>query len=359
MKKSKTIKHVKIQKEIKKMIVSGALKPGDKLASEAEFMARHGVSSITVRKALVNLAEEGLIKRIQGKGSFVAETQEGHASGLIAVIMPYSLEPDISHLVILQGIQRQLSGDNYTLITEWYEKGVESEKQAIQRVIERKVDGLLIYPNAPEEDMELYLNVSKMGIPHVWLDRNHFLIEGSFVGSDNYRGGLLAVQHLVDLGHREIVFFEHEFGLSSERERYAGFNHILDKHGLTAGRRYALDEKRENNVALLCARIQSGEITGIFCANDKVALHIIHLMQNEGVNVPQDVSVVGFDNWEGLKFMSQRLTTIQQDFMALGMMSAKLLVDMINNGGLPTPLKYVTPVSLIAGDTTAALRSNR
>jgi len=346
-----TIKHVVVQEDIRKTIISGLLKPGDKLASEAELMSSYGVSSITVRKALVNLAEEGLIKRIQGKGSFVSDIPTTSASGMIAAVMPYSDEPDVSHLVILQGIQRQLSGNKYSLITEWYEKGVETEKHAIKRVVKKNVDGLLLYPSVPE-DMEMFLSVNEMGIPHVWLDRNNYLIESSFVGSDNYRGGMLAVQHLCDLGHKNIAFVEHEFGLSSEQERYAGFNHILEKNGL-AGRRLSVEN---GGVAELCERIRTRDITGIFCANDKVAVQVLNILQSEGLVVPRDVSIVGFDNWDGLKFLSQRLTTIHQDFMALGMMSAKLLVDIINNNGLPTPLKYVTPVSLVVGDTTAPPR---
>ena len=346
-------KHIQIQEDIKEMILNNQLQQGDKLASEAEFMSRYSVSSITVRKALGALAEEGFIRRIQGKGSFVNDVSAVSASSMIAVLMPYSNNPDVSHLVILQGIQRMLREEKYSLIIEWYEKGIETERHAIKRVVEKNIDGFLLYPNAPDEDLEMLLYVNGLDIPNVWLDRYNYMIESSFVSSDNYKGGILATQHLCDLGHKNIVFLEHEFSLSSEQERYAGFNHVLERNNLKAHRRFTVSD---SDIADLCERIRSRDVTGIFCVNDKVAVETISMLQGEGISVPEDVSIVGFDNWDGLKLLSQRLTTIQQDFMALGMMSAKLLIDIISNDDFPAPLKYVTPVSLVKGDTTSPPR---
>jgi DNA-binding LacI/PurR family transcriptional regulator len=344
-------KYTRIMQDIKNAIISGDLQPGERIKSEAEYIRIYSVSSITIRKAMDGLAQEGYLRRVKGKGSFVSDKWQSGYSKRIAVILPFSGQPDISLLKIQMGIQQYLNLIDYSLIVDWYDSANSTEKSVIDKVMNQHVEGILYYSMDPAINSAPFDDLQKRNIPFVCIDRYDIFRHCNYAGPDNYSGGALAARHLLDLGHKKLRFLSLNFSLSSERERYDGFCSVLHREGINFGLNHVL---RKIDCEKLAKEIRGGQVTGIFCANDFSAMKLIEGLKNPDIRVPRDLSVIGFDKWAGLDHTGLNLTTIRQDFYATGMAAAKLLFELISSQTVTLPVHLLTSVELEEGDTTAA-----
>jgi DNA-binding LacI/PurR family transcriptional regulator len=343
-------KYMQVMQDIKASITNGDLRPGDRLKAEAEYIRIYSVSSITIRKAMAGLVQEGYLRRVKGRGSFVSDTWQSGYSKRVAAIMPYIGQPDMSLLNIQLGIQKYLSSIGYSLIVDWYDSANSSEKSAIDKVINQHVEGILYYSINPATNRTLFDDLQERNIPFVCIDRYDIFRNCNYVGSDNYSGGALAAKHFLDMGHKKLRYLSLNFFLSSERERYDGFCSVLNREGINFGLDHVI---QKSDLEELAEEVRRGQVTGIFCANDFSAMKLIGGLKTLGIRVPQDLSVIGFDKWAALDHTGLNLTTIRQDFYAIGMTAAKLLFELI--GGLITavPVHILTSVTLVTGDTAA------
>jgi DNA-binding LacI/PurR family transcriptional regulator len=346
-------KYIQVMRDIKASIINGGLRPGDKLKGEAEYMQTYSVSSITIRKAMDGLAQEGYLRRVKGKGSFVSDKWQSGYSKRVAVIMPFIGQPDISLLKIQLGIQKYLNQIGYSLIVDWYDSTNSAEKSVIDKVIDQHVEGILYYSMDPAMNRALFDDLERKNIPFVCIDRYDIFRRCNYAGSNNYSGGALAARRLLDMGHKKLRYLSLNFSLSSERERYDGFCSVLQREGIDFGPGHIL---QENDFEKLAGEIRGGQITGIFCANDFSAMKLIEGLKKLDIQTPRDLSVVGFDKWAGLDHTGLNLTTIRQDFYAIGMAAAKLLFELISGPDTAIPVHILTSVELVAGDTVAAPR---
>jgi DNA-binding LacI/PurR family transcriptional regulator len=344
-------KYIQVMQDIKASIINGDLQPGDRLKGEAEYIQTYSVSSITIRKAMDGLVQEGYLRRVKGKGSFVSDKWQSGYSKRIAVIMPFIGQPDISLLKIQLGIQKYLNLIDYSLIVDWYDSVTGTEKSAVDKVLNQHVEGILYYSMDPTMNRALFDDLQEKNIPFVCIDRYDIYRRHNYAGSDNYSGGALAARHLLDLGHKKLRYLSLAFLLSSERERYDGFCSVLHREGINFGLSHVL---QKNDFEKLAREIRKGQITGIFCANDLSAMKLIEGLKKLDIRVPQDLSVIGFDKWAGLDHTGINLTTIRQDFEAVGMAAAKLLFELISGTTAVAPVHILTSVELVAGDTAAA-----
>jgi GntR family transcriptional regulator of arabinose operon len=343
-------KYIQVMQDIKASIVNGDLQPGDRLKAEAEYMQTYSVSSITIRKAMDSLAQDGYLRRVKGKGSFVSDKWQSGYSKRVAVIMPFIGQPDISLLKIQLGIQKYLNLIGYSLIVDWYDSTNSAEKSVIDKVINQHVEGILYYSMDPTINRVLFDDLERKNIPFVCIDRYDIFRRCNYVGSNNYSGGALAARHLLDLGHKKLRYLSLNFFLSSERERYDGFCSVLYREGVSFGLDHVL---QKNDFEKLAGEIRTGQVTGVFCANDFSAMKMIEGLKKLDIQVPQDLSIIGFDKWAGLDHTGLNLTTIRQDFYATGMAAAKLLFELISSPDT-VPVHILTSVELVSGDTVAA-----
>jgi DNA-binding LacI/PurR family transcriptional regulator len=218
------LKYEIVKQAILNQIQTGELSPGDKLPSEEEFMKQFNVSGITIRKALTELASEGHIIRIKRKGTFVNEPKSiENPSHLIALILSAEDYYDVSYMKIIKGAQRMAAEFNYSLIVEWSNENLAIELASIQKMLNRNVDGFLIYPFDPIKSIDNYKLIEQKGIPYVLLDRYDVNHPCYFSGCNNYDGAILATGELLRLKHNKIKFAGYHFFLKSEQERFDGY----------------------------------------------------------------------------------------------------------------------------------------
>ncbi|WP_309252315.1 GntR family transcriptional regulator [Paenibacillus spongiae] len=310
---------MKIQDYIRELIQSENLAAGDRIPTEKELMERFNVSKITVVNALSALAAENMITRIRGKGSFVGfqpeETTEWQEpviaavpelepeieaeNGRIGVILPFI--HDFFAIRIITGIQNALRERGYRSLFMLSEGCVNKEKEAIQSMKEFGVKGMLIFPVDDQQYNEEILSMKLGRFPFVLIDRYLPGIETNYIASDGKQGIAMAVEHLWQLGHREIaICSDSPLQTVTVQERLDGYMEALKLKGALINPTHMITGFRLDNVNNsdhpLYRYIRSRLATAYITLNGELGIHIYKMAERAGLRVPEDLSIVTFDD---------------------------------------------------------------
>ncbi|KSU56360.1 transcriptional regulator, LacI family [Microbacterium enclense] len=169
------------------------------------------------------------------------------------------------------------------------------------------------------------------------------------VGMDQRAGARLAVEHLIAGGHRSIAHLAGPQDWYDARERDQGWQEAQDEAGLTRGLRIAGDWTSDFGYDV-AKTTDWGDTTAIFAANDQIALGAIHGLQERGIDVPSQISIVGFDDLSDARHFLPPLTTVRQDFEALGKLALQQIIDAIEGDIDPTH-DTIEPVLTVRNST--------
>lgn len=214
------------------------------------------------------------------------------------------------------------------------------------RLLDRSVDGAVLTTSLLRSSLPLRL--AEQGMPFVQLNRTSELVDADAVTADNVAGGALAARFLLDLGHRHIgaIFGPEETSTARDRER--GFRSVLDEAGISLPSRwvrrgwYGYQDGRDQFLSLMKVDRRP---SAVFCVNDHVAIGALNAGIEAGIRVPEDVSVVGFDDLAMASWPAFRLTTIKVDFGRMAHQAAELLVARVKHPD-GTPRHETFPVAL-------------
>jgi DNA-binding LacI/PurR family transcriptional regulator len=174
---------------------------------------------------------------------------------------------------------------------------------------------------------------------------------GLSVGVDQTAGARLATQHLVELGHRDIIHVSGPLTWTEARARRAGYVDVMQTAGLPVRADIEGDWTPARGYAIGRELVTRNDFSAVFIANDQMAIGILHAFAEVGLSVPGDVSVVGFDDVPEAAYLNPALTTVRQDFHAVGQRAIELLTAVIDGVSNATPL--LAP-ELIVRDSTRA-----
>jgi len=353
--------------------------PGDKIPSENELAERFNVSRITVKNALSKLNEDGLIFRVQGKGSFISPdplgepliyssepAKNGKNKGLVAYLMPRLRNSFTARM--LDGIESELAKNGYRLIFCKTQDSQETEKEMLQEVIQLGVKGIIIFPVDGETYSEDILRLTLIDFPLVVVDRYLRGIETNCVYADNVEGARAATAHLIALNHRKIGFISTSYpGTTSLEDRLTGYEKALAEHNIPVEHRLRLthfapepmnavlddgaaDETSKKEIQAFLK--ENPDITGVFAVNAAVGLTLIEAALELGIRVPGQLSVVFFDNYELAALSSIPPTCVSQDEHEIGKEAVRLLISVMENPKQERR-RIVLPNKLIVRKSTA------
>lgn len=292
-----------IQENIKDQIKQGTLRPGDRVLSEKELAEKYLVSQITSKNALIGLAEEGWVKRIQGRGTFVAETastsqiQTGYRD-LIGVILP-SMKTKVDQN-LLNFIEKHAYEAGFQILLRITRESVEEESKSIQRFIDYGVKGLIIFPTESENYNETIIQLSFNKFPVVLIDRFFKNIRVASVTSDNIQGVYDAVKYLLNKGYRKIAYISPENTNSVTEDRALGFEKAFSEQHFPIDKnlwcyiplsrmRRRLAQKQVTDFLK-----DHNDIEAIFTVNAEMAHYVYAFLKNEGLI--ERVDLVTFDD---------------------------------------------------------------
>lgn len=272
----------------------------------------------------------------------------------IAVIVPWFTRP--AEVGRLRGVENVLAESEYDLVL--YNVETAEKRDAYFSVVPRReqTDGVLIISLSPrDDDVE---RLAQSTVPIVLVDANHRSLKSlNRVITDDVAGGRMATQHLIDLGHTRIGYIsdliETPFNFTSSRDRLKGYRQALKAAGIP----FQTDYHRQGEHGRHEARRLAMELlkqpdrpTAIFAASDTQALGVLEAAQDCRLRVPEDLSVIGFDDIEISEYIG--LTTIRQLLYESGKRGVELLLDVLEDPSAE-PICEVMPTELIVRKTTA------
>lgn len=253
-----------------------------------------------------------------------------------------------------QAIQSITQAAGYTLLLGNSEFSPELEEKLIRNLIERRVDGLIL--TGGERNPAVYDLIEAHGVPFVvtWKRMPKGARRPS-VSFDNYKGGRMAVEHLIELGHRRIGLVCGRTDVNDRaRDRRTAYEDALRARGLPIEHGFIHEGDFEfvhgRNAMQSMLRLRQPP-TAVFCANDIQAIGAMFECGEQGLSVPDDMSLVGFDDLPAAQYVRPRLTTIRVPAQRMGERAATNVLYAIQSGKMP-PTEEL-PVELILGGSTA------
>ena len=324
-------KYERIVSWVQTEIENGALSRGDKLPSENELMERFRVSRQTVRRAMEELTEKGVVEGRRGSGTYVTVNTRRYTAGKeirIAVMLTY-VDTYIFPSII-KGIESVLSSEGCTLQIAMTDNAVEKERMLLKEFIHtQSVDGIIaetVKSALPNPNMELYREIENMGIPVLFVNSYYKELDIPHISMDDRKAGYLAAKHLAECGHTRIGgIFKADDGQG--HLRYAGYTDALMEQEIKIrGDQVIWIDSEElrtmgEESAKFLKRLKG--CTSCVCYNDETAYKIVEIFRKSGYRVPEDLSVVGIDNSGLAKFCPVPLTSVENPVEKLGRTAAE------------------------------------
>lgn len=332
--------------DLKQKITSGDLPIDSQLPTEKELSEMYNVSRITSKRALTELEQAGLIYRVRGKGSFVKSiTSPLKRAQRILFLLPFT--NDLSLGNFNEGLTPVMQEKNIDCLLT----NLDFLDNRTAEDIMQEFDGLIYYAVSIENRIELLFELYLKNFPVVILDKKIHEFDFPTILSDNRDGGRLATDQLVAAGHTKIGYlFAEPHPPQSTRQRYLGYLSSLKEHQLSF---QTMLNDSQATVASLVAYTQAHQLTAIICENDLIAIHAMRILKQANIRVPEDISVVGFDNIQAAALVDPPLTTISQDFKQIGKLAGEALIQWIETGKKPKDISI--PVTFIQRASTGTL----
>jgi len=363
----------KIYDDILDQVKSGKLKAGDKLPSEKELAEEYNVSRITSKKALDLLAQDIVIERIQGRGSFVSNSsykekrkddyrveanRKSRRKRLIGLIIQDF--DDCYGTEIVKTIEEQCAQRQSNLVIKRTNNEIDKEKESLSDLLELGVEGILIYPNHGKYYQHKILELVINNFPLVYIDRYIKEIPISSVGTNNQLAAKDATNYLFSLGHKEIAFISRPAdGTTAIDDRKQGFQIAFSEQGIKLKPDYFFNitsynqfQNTYNSKEIEELLLKYPMVTAFVVSEYTLALYLHYAINMIGKKVPDDYSIICFDS-PIVPIGSPFFTHIKQDEQAIGKEAVNLLFTQIE--GKPCPKSILTNYKLIEGNSIQSL----
>lgn len=326
------------------------------------------ISTTAVSRALRNMPDIGpdttrlvheTAERLGYRKNLAATYLKTAKSMMFGIIVPDICNPVFSYMY--KGIEEKCNKKQYALMLSSSNESFEQETSMIDKMVAHGVDGLFIVPS--NESDAYYPQLDDANIPYVILQRTNSSKSPFSVKSNDYEGGHMAAEHLYTLGHRSFLLVFADMKISSAKERYNGFRDYLKeknipesniqllKSGVTRAEGYRSTKlwlSQQANIRRLSA-------TAIFCFSDYIAFGVYSALSEIGLKVPDDISVMGYDNNEYSNIIHPALTTVDLLPYEIGVQSAKLMLNIIqgdySQANKQSGMKVISPKLTVRNST--------
>jgi LacI family transcriptional regulator len=314
-----TIKDIARALDISPATVSRALKNDSRI-------------TVDVRERVTSMARKlGYRPNLLARGLVSNRT---HAIGYIVDNLSWSFFSELAERV-------QITAEEFAYSTYIYSclKSPQKEREGIDGFLSRGVDGLLVSATESPENMRIYRELSQANFPIV-LFNDLPDVEVDSVVTDNYEGATKAMRHLYEHGHREIMFIGPKENTTFKTQRLAGYRDFLGRNGLSIREDLVHCEEDDPMYGYRVVKAVMGaprKPTAVFVHNDTLAMGVYRAVHEMGLRIPDDLSVVGYDNLDSCQFMYPPLTTVEFPIRHLARAGVELLMKRMSEKKLRSP----------------------
>lgn len=330
-------------------------------ATLKDIAQKLGVHPATVSRALnprtAHLVNAATVERVRKAAAAMNYVPNPMASGLrtsrshtIGVVIPDLTNPLFPGMV--RGMQDTLSRAGYTPLLVNTDNDPATEAQMVASLRARRVDGFILA--TARRDHPLLVELASR-FPIVLINRVTESIQLPSVAADDQHGIRLAVDHVYDMGHREIAHLAGPKWSSTGHERAQAFNRVMRELGLSVAKRnvavsaWNIEEAKETATGMLA---RDPRITAIVAANDQLAIGVIEAARERRLRIPRDLSVIGYNDMPFMDLVDPPLTTIRVPQHEIGSEAARLLLShLAEEGGTPVKQVRLTPELVVRAST--------
>jgi len=326
-----------------------------------------GVSVNTVSRALAGKPDVSpktrakvlaVARRLGYRPNKLARGLRSNKTFTIGVIVTDIANPFFAELV--KGVEEAARQNGYSILLEDTSEDPEKEATAIQVMLAERVDGLLITPvQSARDTLE---EVLESEFPTVLMGRYFPDLKIPYVVTDDVRGAILATKHLIDLGHRNIAHVGGPLHISSAQDRLSGYRQTLQAYGIPIREEYVLtgavtlEDGYEAGKELLKLKPLP---TAVFAYSDFVAIGLMQSLLDEGLCIPDDVSLIGYDNIIFSAYTRVPLTTVEISKRDLGREAVKLLLRLLKSGSTSKRQSKKLSVKLVLRQSVSRAKKGR
>jgi len=357
--------YLQVEHAIRGQIERGELQTGQQLGSQQELSRKYNVSLITIKKAVTDLCKEGILMSRVGKGTFVAE--KAQAKRILSGQKTIGLVlRDLKHQyfsLIVHSIEERAYQLGFNVLLSNSSGSIEKEEKQIRHFQELGVDGLIIASLSLEYKATKYIQkLQKENFPYVMVSYLHDP-EYWWVGANQELGGYMATEHLINVGYKSIGYVHVGKGNLLSEVRKNGYVLALQEHDRPFDSRFIYYLTHES-VDLGRDRFQLGYDFGrefrnlaprpdaLFVYSDTMALGLEQALIEQGVSIPDDVAIVGFDDVTLAEYASVPLTTIHQPADRIGSMAVEIIQKRIDGSDVSN--RTIFKPSLIVRESCGA-----
>ncbi|HYH03576.1 MAG TPA: GntR family transcriptional regulator [Bacillota bacterium] len=342
---SKAPKYFLLKEHLKLLIRRGEFTPGSLLPSEHTLAKQFKYSRHTVRQAIGELENEGLVYREQGRGTFCAPQNQIVSARTIALVTTYISEYIFPS--VIRGVEEVLSMAGYSLLLANTANDKFKEAQCLENLLNQDIAGLIIEPTKSAQgnsNARYFEELDKRRIPYLMLHAFYPELDPAYIVMDDEKGGYMATRYLLQLGHRNIAGIFKSDDLQGIK-RQLGFTTALaefhhEPHPGLIGN-YDTEHQKTFPYQFVRELLQkTPRPTAILCYNDQVALIVMEALREEGLKVPEQISVIGYDDSTLALIPEIKLTTIKHPKTQMGREAARFIIDMVEGKVQKPRLNY-------------------
>ncbi len=340
---SRKLKYQLVIDYIQNEIWNGTYKHGDKLQSEKQLMDMFSVSRQTVREAMMRLSQEGIIQTQHGKGSFFTGSEQKTPAqpanrASIAVVVAYINNHTMPP--IIDKIQQTARAHGYSVSISCTHNTVIQERQCLLEALASNTSGVILEPSKsalPSLNDDLYQIFRERRIPLIFIHGCHHADTDDYVMVDDEQAGYTVGVHLYEKGHTHVggIFKSDDM---QGPQRYHGVLRALIERSVNIDERKIVwlatqDEKTlmHNHATQRIMLNRLKECTAVVCYNDDSAIQLADFMIGEGISVPQNLSIISFDNTRYGSAYRVPISSIDHPYGLIGKMAIESLLAKTQN----------------------------
>lgn len=322
-----------------------------------------GVSVVTVSKVLRNhsdISEEtrervlARIKELDYRPNIAARSLVTGRTYLVGLVVPSLLHPFFAE--IAKALSETLRQRGYYLIISSSEEEPELEEQEINHLLERRLDTLIIA--SCRTSSELFQRIEREDTPYILIDRSFDGLSANFIGVDDAAVGVLATQHLIDIGCSRIAHIRGP-ETSPGMQRLRGYKGALERNGMKVMPEYIIaepkgdvDTRRRGAEAMRQLLQLNPRPDGVFCFNDPLAIGAMNCILDAGLRIPEDIALIGCGNLNYDDTLRVSLSSIDQRSRQIGEETARVALGILTSKKPPAVENVILQPQLIARAST-------
>ncbi len=367
----RSLTYLRVAQELRERISQGIYPYNAFLPSERELALEWSASRQTVRQALEQLRQQNWVVSEHGRGNRVIWGKEPEnlvsdtdpTSTKLAALVIYGMAHG-GAMSIFQGAASAIQFDGFHLVVAETSQNIhrrtEDEAKHIRALIDKGIQGLIIYTEPTDQNRGLLEEALVKGIPVVQIDRYLEGLACDYVGIENALAAKEMTEHLIGVGHQRIAFLSFHYAASTCKEREQGYRDALEQHNIPFDHALvAYCNPAQDRISAITRILQQWKTlaeppTAIFAVNDELALAVSRVLSGLPVRVPEEIAVVGFDDLPHARLISPALTTVAQPFYDLGRTAAQLLLSRMQNNFNGAPRRVLLPTRLMVRQSCRA-----